>query len=41
MSEDAGVELYRLRFVLRDPSDETEDKYLAETPDPPGCRRLD
>jgi len=24
------MELYRLRFVLRDPSDETEGKYLAE-----------
>ena len=32
------MELYRLRFVLRDPSDETEGKYLAEIPDLPGCR---
>ena len=32
------MDLYRLRFVLREPSDETEGKYLAEIPDLPGCR---
>ncbi len=32
------MDLYRLRAVLREPSDETEDKYLAEIPDLPGCR---
>ena len=32
------MKLYRLRSVLREPSDETEDKYLAEIPDLPGCR---
>lgn len=32
------MELYRLRFVLRDPSDETEGRYLAGIPDLPGCR---
>ncbi len=31
------MELYRLRFVLREPSEETEGKYLAEIPDLPGC----
>ena len=33
-----AMDLYRLRFVLREPSDETEGKYLAEIPDLPGCR---
>ena len=32
------MELYRLRAVLREPSEDTEDKYLAEIPDLPGCR---
>ena len=32
------MNLYRLRSVLREPSDETEGKYLAEIPDLPGCR---
>jgi predicted RNase H-like HicB family nuclease len=32
------MDLYRLRAVLREPSDETENKYLAEIPDLPGCR---
>ena len=32
------MDLYRLRAVLREPSDETEGKYLAEIPDLPGCR---
>ena len=32
------MDLYRLRFVLREPCDETEGKYLAEIPDLPGCR---
>lgn len=32
------MELYSLRFVLQEPSDETEGKYLAEIPDLPGCR---
>ena len=32
------MELYKLRAVLREPSDETEGKYLAEIPDLPGCR---
>ena len=32
------MKLYRMRFVLREPSEETEDKYLAEIPDLPGCR---
>ncbi len=30
--------LYRMKFVLREPSSETEDRYLAEIPDLPGCR---
>ena len=29
---------YMLRYVMHDPSEETEDKYLAEIPDLPGCR---
>ena len=29
---------YKLRYVLHDPSEETEDKYMAEIPALPGCR---
>ena len=29
---------YRLRYVMHDPSGETEDKYMAEVPALPGCR---
>ena len=29
---------YKLPYVLRAPSSETEDMYLAEVPDLPGCR---
>ena len=29
---------YKLRYVMHDPSEETEDKYMAEIPDLPGCR---
>ncbi len=29
---------YRLRYVMHDPSEETEDKYMAEIPALPGCR---
>ena len=32
------MKLYRMKFVLREPSEDTEDKYLAEIPDLPGCR---
>ena len=32
------MKLYRMTFVLREPSEETEDRYLAEIPDLPGCR---
>lgn len=32
------MDLYNLPAVLREPSDETEGKYLAEIPDLPGCR---
>ena len=32
------MDLYRLRATLREPSEETEYKYLAEIPDLPGCR---
>ncbi len=31
------MKLYRLPFVLHSPSDETEDKYMAEIPALPGC----
>ena len=39
--EDTGkkaMKLYRMQFVLREPSEDTENKYLAEIPDLPGCR---
>ncbi len=29
---------YRLRYVMHDPSEKTEDKYMAEIPALPGCR---
>ena len=29
---------YKLRYVMHDPSEETEDKYLAEIPVLPECR---
>ncbi len=32
------MKLYRLPIVMREPSDETENKYLAEIPALPGCR---
>ena len=32
------MDLYRLRAVLREPSGETEGKFLAEIPNLPGCR---
>ena len=32
------MKLYRLPIVMHEPGDETENKYLAETPALPGCR---
>ena len=32
------MDLYRLRAVLREPSGQTEGKFLGEIPDLPGCR---
>ena len=32
------MKLYRLPIVMQEPSDETENKYLAEIPALPGCR---
>ena len=32
------MKLYKLPVILREPSEETEDKYLAEVPALPGCR---
>lgn len=32
------MKLYRLEFVLREPSEDAEDMYLAEVPALPGCR---
>jgi len=32
------MKLYKLRFVLHEPSEDTEGKYLAEGLDLPGCR---
>ena len=29
---------YKLRYVMHDPSEDTEDKYMAEILDLPGCR---
>ena len=29
---------YKLRYVMHEPSEDTEDKYMAEIPDLPGCR---
>ena len=29
---------YKLRYVMHDPSEDTEDKYMAEIPALPGCR---
>ncbi len=29
---------YKLRYVMHEPSEETEDKYMADIPDLPGCR---
>ena len=29
---------YKLSFVIHEPSEDTEDKYLAEIPALPGCR---
>ena len=32
------MKLYRLAFVLHEPSEDTEDKYMAESTVLPGCR---
>ena len=32
------MKLYRLSLVMHGPSEDTEDKYLAEIPALPGCR---
>lgn len=32
------MKLYRLKFTLTEPSEGTEDEYLAKVPDLPGCR---
>jgi len=32
------MKLYKLEFVLKEPSADTEEMYLAEVPDLPGCR---
>ncbi len=32
------MKLYRLQFVMHEPSEETEDKFMAEIPALPGCR---
>ena len=32
------MKLYTLPVVLREPSEDTDDKYLAEVPILPGCR---
>ena len=32
------MDRYKLHFVIHEPSEDTEDKYLAEIPALPGCR---
>ena len=32
------MKLYRMKYTLTEPSEDTEEKYLAEIPDLPGCR---
>ena len=32
------MKLYRLPLLIREPSKDTEDKYMAEVPALPGCR---
>ena len=32
------MKLYRLPLVLHEPSEDTEEKYMAEVPNLPGCR---
>ena len=32
------MKLYRLSLIMNEPSEETENKYLAEIPTLPGCR---
>lgn len=32
------MKLYRKKFVLKAPAEETEDRYLVEIADLPGCR---
>ncbi len=32
------MKLYRLSLVMREPSEETKNKYMAEVPTLPGCR---
>ena len=32
------MKLYRLPLVVQEPSEDTEDKYMAEVPTLPGCR---
>ncbi len=32
------MKLYRLPLVLHEPTEDTEDKYMAEIPTLPGCR---
>ena len=33
-----GMKQYRLRWTMRQPSEETEGMFMAEAPDLPGCR---
>ena len=32
------MKLYKLPIVIHEPSEDTEDKYMAEAPSLPGCR---
>ena len=33
-----GMKLYKLPLVIYEPSEDTENKYMAEVPAIPGCR---
>ena len=32
------MKLYKLRLIIHEPREDTEDKYMAEVPALPGCR---
>ena len=36
--KDEGMKHYKCRYIMHEPSEETEDKHMAEIPALPGCR---